>query len=366
MKVLHIITDLQTAGAQTVVMNYLRSFHNDKDVILTVLVLGCPLGTDYEKECLSKGYNVVFLNYKEKENPSLIKPILNLLRLQFLLLGFLVKNKYDIIHTHVTPIIPYTLFPIWLRRPKKYFHTLHSDPEAISPSVQKWARFAFLKCGVIPICVTEYQKNKAEKAYHLSNPIVIHNGIDFNPYLLDVNREDVRAQIGIEESQFVIGYVGRLNTIKNIPFLLKVFQAYKQRHENALLLIIGEGEERNYIKQIINDLNISKSVKLLGQRSDVATLYKIMDLFMLCSYHESSSIVTVEAQIAGVRCVVSDNIPDNVVISSRIQRVSLNVPISRWVDAMEDTSDSGSPIVDINEYNIVNTVSQLKSIYLHG
>lgn len=366
MRVLHIITDLQTAGAQTVVMNYLRCLHNDKDVLLTVLVLGCPRNTDFEIECSNNGYNVIFLNYKEIDRPSLFKPIINWLCLQLLLFSFLRKNKFDIIHTHVTPIIPYTLFPIWMNRPTKYFHTLHSDPDAIKPNFQKWARFAFHKLGVIPLCVTEYQRSKAERVYRLSRPLVIHNGLDFNIYQKNINRDVVRKELGIEASRFVIGFVGRLNKIKNIPFLIAVFAEYLKINPESVLLIIGEGEERSAIEKIIKELRLNNSVMLLGQRNDVASLYKAMDLFMLTSFHESSSIVTVEAQISGVRCVVSNNIPDSVIVSSNVQRLSLDAPISHWIDAMANKSYSGMPVTDINEYKLDNTIVQLKNAYFRG
>lgn len=363
MRVLHIITDLQTAGAQTVVMNYLRCLHNDKDVLLTVLVLGCPRNTDFEIECSNNGYNVKFLNYKETATPYLFKPLINWLRLQLLLFNFLRRNKFDIIHTHVTPIIPYTLFPIWLCRPEKYFHTLHSDPDAIKPSFQKWARFAFHRMGVIPICVTEYQRTKAEQVYRLSNPVVIHNGLDFRIYQKIIDQYALRKQLGIEESLFVIGFVGRLNKIKNIPFLLAVYSEYLKSNPKSILLIIGEGEERSNLETIVKDNKLNNCVRFLGRRNDVATLYKAMDLFMLTSFHESSSIVTVEAQLSGVRCVVSDNIPDSVVVSTKIRRLSLEDSISHWVEAMADTSNSNTPAIDINEYNIDNTIFKLKKIY---
>lgn len=366
MRVLHILTDLNTAGAQTVVMNYLRYFHVDSDVSLSVLVLGCPQGTDYEKECLSKGYNLLFLNYKEKERRFFLKPLLNWISLQILLIGFLRKNKFDIIHSHVTPIIPYTLLPLWLSRPKKYFHTLHSDPDALEACFQKWGRFAFHIMGVIPICVTEYQRIKAQRVYHLSNPIVIHNGLDFKDYQIEINREALRKELGIEDSLFVIGYVGRLNKIKNIPFLLAVFSEYMKFNPKSLLLIIGEGEEKSNLEAFVNNNHLNANVRFLGHRSDAATLYKVMDLFMLTSLYESSSIVTVEAQISGVRCVVSDNIPDSVVVSTKIRRLSLDDSITHWVEAMIDDSYSSTPVTDVNEYNLDNTISKLKNIYLGG
>ena len=73
-----------------------------------------------------------------------------------------------------------------------------------------------------------------------------------------------------------------------------------------------------------------------GKRDDVERMYKSMDVFMLTSLFESSSIVTVEAQLSGIRCILSEAIPKSVIISDSVNRLSLNDSIDYWIAALEE------------------------------
>ena len=141
---------------------------------------------------------------------------------------------------------------------------------------------------------------------------IIPNAINLEKYKFNETiRNKLRKELNIE-NKFVIGHIGRMAPPKNQKFLLKIFREVKKEKNNAILLIIGDGPLRNEIEKEIDNLNIGDSVILLGVRNDVPELLMAMDVFVLPSLYEGLPVVCVEAQAAGLRCMLSDNITKEV------------------------------------------------------
>ena len=361
-RVLHIISDLNVAGAQTVVMNYLRYSNQFPGIEMAVTVQIHSQNTRYEQECKRLGIEVHYLNYRPSKAIPLLRPLINWLQLQWLHYKDIKKYSPDIVHTHVTPLLQHTLFPIVFSGVKKRFHTLHSDPYAIDTLSVLFAKMAFHIWSFYPICVTEGQALKAEKRYRINHYSIIRNGIDLERYS-KTNKEEIRKELGIDINTFVIGCIGRLNKIKNHSFLLKVFSEYNKLNPDSILLLVGEGEEKERIVSLGNDLDIKDRLMFTGLRDDVERLFSAMDLFMLTSFSESSSIVTVEAQMAGIRCVVSDSIPENVVISGLVNRIPLDAGIEKWINAIEGKIKPDATNHSPNDFSVLKAVADLRELY---
>lgn len=362
-KVLHIIYDLSTAGAQTVVMNYLREMHNDPDYELIVAVRGSYEGKPYEIEAKEKNFPIRYCNYKEYKGFILFRPIINWINCQKAFYRVIKQENPDIIHSHLTYILPYICIPAFLSR-KYCVHTLHSDPYAMPTRFKIWAIFAFHFLGFHAIGVTEAQAAKAVKRYHLKDISIVHNGLKIDRY--KTSKWDIiglREKIGIAQDAFVIGSVGRLSKIKNYPFLIKLFAKYHQHNHSSILMLVGEGECRAELELLVKDLGINDFVFFVGQQNDVIPYYKIMNLFMLTSFFESSSIVSVEAQLCGVRCVISDSIPESVVISNNVNRISLEEKQDVWINAIDDLLEKDKIENSFCSYSLDNTIKELKTVY---
>ena len=362
MKVLHLIYDLSTAGAQTVVMNYLRFLNNNPNIEQIVLIPESPTNTSYEEEAKIKGFKIVYCNYRSS-NCFLIRPLVNWLRYQFLIYKNIKKIKPDILHSHITWFLPYFAIPCLLSGVRPIFHTLHSDPYAFPYIYVIWAKISFRLFRFKPICVTEVQAQKACARYGIKDYYIIKNGIDPNRFKNNLTKSEIRSQIGIEKDAFVIGCVGRFDKVKNHPFLVGLFNEYKKNNKNAILLLIGDGSEKTSIQKLVGDLGLQKDVLFLGQKNDVEKYYYAMDVFMLTSFHESSSIVTVEAQFAGLRCVISDRIPKNVVVTDKVNRLSLEASSSMWISAIEGDVKCDEPIGSLEDFSINKTIADLLSLY---
>lgn len=361
---MHIISDLSTAGAQTVVMNYLKSWIDSKEIHAAVLpVIRDP---NFQNEIIASklGIKVLSCNYKESTSNSVLRPVINWINLQKAIYAIIKDFQPDIIHTHVTPILQYVLLPGLIAGVKVKVHTLHSDPEALSKTTTIIiGKIAFHLFGYHPICVTEEQARKARKYYSLKKYSIIRNGLDFNKYSFECSKKKAREHFGIPQEAFVIGYVGRLNKIKNIPFLLDVFEQYEKKHPEAMCYLVGDGEEKETIEEIIRLKGLEKKTVLLGIRSEVEIFYKAIDVFMITSFYESSSIVTVEAQLSGAYCVIADTIPSNVIISNQVVRLSLNDDLGKWERAINREEKSEMNFTDKEEYSLRYNIEKLESIY---
>lgn len=361
-RVAHVIYDLATAGAQTVVMNYLRSMQNDDEYEHYVIVGNSYTGLQYEEEAKIKGYNVVYANYTPVLKWRILRPFINWIRYQLLLYKTLKVINPDIVHTHLTQILPYVSIPILLLN-KKAVHTLHSDPYAISMRFYLFALVVFHAFKFKVIGVTEEQAEKAKKRYYLKSVPIVHNGMNLKQYEVCDSRYDIRKELYIPQDAFVVGTVGRLFKVKNYPFLIKVFAEFIKINPKSILIIVGEGNERNHLESLVTEYNISKHVIFTGHRKDVVRMYRIMDLFMMTSTFESSSIVTVEAQVCGVRCVIADSIPENVIVTHNVSRLSLNASISDWISAMLGNYERHRKVSDISLFSMDRTIEELKIVY---
>lgn len=97
--------------------------------------------------------------------------------------------------------------------------------------------------------------------------------------------------------------IGRLDYQKNYSSLIRSFKIVHDRHLEWILKIYGEGDERNLIQQLINDLHLNENVKLMGATSDVRQALNEASVFALSSITEGFPLVLVEAMECGVPVV---------------------------------------------------------------
>lgn len=161
----------------------------------------------------------------------------------------------------------------------------------------------------------------------------IKNAIDISQYKYDEDiRIAYRKKYGVED-KFVIGNVGRLQFQKNQLFLLDIFASVLKKKPEAILWMIGQGEDEDKIREKIQKLNLGTAVKMLGVRNDVPNLLQAMDVFVFPSVFEGLGIALLEAQATGLTCIASkDVIPEEVKVTPQLQFVSLEESAEVWAD----------------------------------
>jgi glycosyltransferase involved in cell wall biosynthesis len=134
---------------------------------------------------------------------------------------------------------------------------------------------------------------------------IVYNGVKAPSRITGEKRLSLRRGFSFGEPDFVVGTVGRLDPIKNIPMLLRSVGAARGRIPGLRCLIVGGGEEYPALEAAVVEQGLSDCVKLTGFRNDAPDLTQCMDLFVLSSLSEGTSIALVEAMAAGVPVAVT-------------------------------------------------------------
>ena len=159
---------------------------------------------------------------------------------------------------------------------------------------------------------------------------IMPNGIDTNKYLFSMKlRLELRASMGLN-GKFVVGNVARLSEQKNHEFLLEAFAHVIEDCPNAVLVLIGRGELESQLKSKAAELGIERAVLFLGVRDDVNLLLNIMDVFVLPSKYEGLPVTLVEVQANGLPAVVSDAVTKEVKLAENYDVLSLGSGAEKW------------------------------------
>ena len=166
---------------------------------------------------------------------------------------------------------------------------------------------------------------------------IINNAIQTKDYAFDeAVRNEIRKEYKLED-KYVIGHVGRFQYQKNHEFLVDVFNEYLKLDNKAVLMLVGQGEGEEAIRQKVADLGIAGNVMFMGVRSDVNKLLQAMDIFVLPSHFEGLGMVLIEAQAAGLPCITSKAVvPDVVNITGNVDFVSLDDGAAIWTEAVNN------------------------------
>ena len=95
---------------------------------------------------------------------------------------------------------------------------------------------------------------------------------------------------------------------------------------------------RNQIEQKIKEMELRNNVVMMGARKDVANILKASDCFLFPSNWEGLPVTVVEAQAAGLPCLISDRITDEVNITSLVKKLPIDQGVKCWIDVIERTS----------------------------
>lgn len=177
-----------------------------------------------------------------------------------------------------------------------------------------------------------------DRAYKNGEVKILHNALDLNIYKYDSEgRNKIREEFGIGE-KYVIGHVGRFEKQKNHQFLIRVFKEVKKRNHKAVLLLVGEGPEKQNIMSQVKSMGLSNSVIFAGIRKDIPAILSAMDVFAFPSLYEGMPNTVIEAQACGLDCVVSDSITRTVNITGKVLFKSIKY-INEWVPLLSEKTN---------------------------
>ena len=313
-------------GVESVIMNYYQKLNKEKiqfDFLCNTqqvahenenLQLGGKIYRITARSANRKKYKEELEKfYKEhaREYNAIWVNVCSLANIDYLKMAKKYNIKYRIIHSHNSENMDSTLRGILHKINKLFIRKYATDFWACSEKAGKW----FFN----------------KKIMSSDKYLVVNNAIDVEKYKFDENiRKKYRTDLKIE-NDFVIGNVGRLHFQKNQEFLIDIFNEINKKIDNAKLLLVGQGEDAEKLKNKVEELGLESKVQFLGVRKDIMELLQAMDIFVFPSKFEGLPLALLEAQASGIQVYASkDVIPSAVKMSNDFHFIPLNNSSEEW------------------------------------
>ncbi len=196
---------------------------------------------------------------------------------------------------------------------------------------------------------------------------IINNAIPLDKYTFSEQiRYSIRKEYGIE-NKFVIGNIGRFFAEKNHLFLIDIFAEVIKKNQNAVLMLVGDGELRAKIEEKIDKLGLQKYVILTGVKSNVNELLMAMDVIAFPSLYEGMPNAIIEAQATGLNCVISSTITKEANITGCVKYVALDENAAKWAEIISRNRTINDRSTNVNilkqkGYDILDVANQFADI----
>lgn len=318
-RVLQIVTYMGRGGLETMLMNYYR--HMDRSKIQFDFLVHRDFEADYDQEIISLGGRIFRI--------SRLIPWRHQYR-QELRTFFHEHPEYRIVHVHQD-----CLSSVALQCAKECgvpVRIAHSHSSSAVKNLKYPIKLYYMR--KIPQYATDLLacgKCAGDWMFGGNHYQIIPNAIDTSRYIFSQTiSAQKRSELGIG-SEILIGHVGNFTPAKNHSFLLEIFQKVLFLEPSAKLLLVGGGDNITIIKDKVRSLGISDSVIFTGSRSDVHQLMQAMDVFVFPSLYEGLPVTMIEAQSAGLPCVISDHVSEECIVTESLVTVKrLSDPPSTW------------------------------------
>lgn len=327
-KVLHVIGKRPKGGIGTFLINMHSNIDASK-VQFEYLINAAISTGEFDQKVKALGGNVYVLPELTYKNTFKYLNELN----KF----FKEHNDYKIIHVHSVNI---GLFNFLQANKYGIKHRIaHSHSTKYSNNLINGIRNFFLQMPINKLA-NIYFACGIEAGNFLFGKKCVKNGQVYiannaiNPQKFRFNRTlrgKVRNNLDIN-GKFVIGHVGAFLPQKNHTFLIDVFNDIQKKNKQAMLLLVGTGDLENQIRDKVQRLKLEESVVFLGSRNDVNELMQAFDVFLLPSLFEGVPLVGIEAQAAGLKCIMSDSITKEIKITELAEFISLATPPKEWAN----------------------------------
>lgn len=316
-RVLHVMACADAGGISAVVLNYYRFIDRTKihfDIALTV-----PQAGQNVRALQELGAEVYFLPLKSHGLKAFRQALEKLL----------LEGKYDALHVHESETCYVGLMVAKkLGIPCRVAHSHTASPwEGIKGELRRLSGCLLnyhyathvIGCGQLA-----GERVFGKRNMRRPKALVLPNAVDTRRFAYnEALRRQVRQELEVED-RFVLGMVGRLCVEKNYPFALELVSRLRQKLPRCALVIAGNGEEEENIREQIRRLELGEHVRLLGRRSDVERLYQAFDVFLLPSFTEGFPVAAVEAMASGLPALLSDQVTHELDFGSAVEYLPLD------------------------------------------
>jgi glycosyltransferase involved in cell wall biosynthesis len=333
-RILHVFGRMGRGGAETWIMNVLRHDPAWRERFQLDFLVHESRAGELDDEIRDLGGRIIVAPYPRHpvRYPAALAAALRS-----------APAPHDIVHSHVGFFSGWVLALATALGARGRVAHSHNDFSREQPSprralyqrAMRAAVHASATCGLgcsVPACASLFGPDwQARGKYE-----VLHYGYDFGRLAgIDADlRAATRRSLGLHERDFVIGHIGHFQRQKNHDFIVELAAAGRAHGRDHRFVLVGEGALRPAVEQAIAGRGLGDRFVLTGLRSDIPALLSTFDMMILPSRWEGLGIVVLEAQAAGVPCLLSDRVPEEAtVIESLITRRALDV--QAWLDVID-------------------------------
>ncbi len=339
-RVLHLFANLNLGGAESRIMDLYRS--QEKSDVINDFVIMTDTKCYFTDEVLNTKGTIHII-----ENPQV-----NLIRTLWNLFVLLRKSpKYNAIHSHTSYFSGIVVFIAWLAGIKK--RVTHARNQSLG-HLQKKKGFSF-KLGQ-SLCNHFATKKLAISScagdflYGNNDYFVVPNAFEFSRiiHVSNYQRSKLQNDFNIDPTIINIVMIARFNEVKNHQHIVKIANVLKKNTLNFCFHFIGDGKLLKPIKQKIKEDNITPFFRFWGTRNDVKDIIHLFDIKIMPSISEGLGVSALEAQAAGLPCILSTGIPKEADIGINLcQFIDLDDSVQSWASAIIKMSKIPYPDKDI-------------------
>jgi len=287
--VLHIVSNLNKNGPAFVV-NDLAIGLKDNNCQVFIASSGGTLESDLKKEGI-KIYNIPIARLGKSKVKYVYKYAFNFVKSLSILMKLVEESKINIIHAHQP--IPILLGLIVSKLTKipivTTAHNIYNPKSVVDRMYTK---------GNLVVAVSEQVRKSMIDDFKVNDGKVftVHNGINIKR--LKKNHESkhsIRSEYGLKKDCILIGAIAGLRKQKALNYFIEAAKLVSNEFSNVKFIIVGDGELREELGELSNNLNMSDKIIFTGFREDVPQIIKELDIFCLSSIYEGLPISLLEA-----------------------------------------------------------------------
>lgn len=368
-KVIQFIHGFSMGGAEALTKEYALKL--DKEKFDVSVLCFHRYNSPYEKILEDAGIKVVYVSDQIKNYDKIAFQYPGRLWMLFqrwiFLRKYLRKESPDILHFHMALSI--YIITSGLKKNTRLIRTMHTEPkkrwnQRIGRRIDLWATHKLIKKYPVQfIALHDGMRKELNEMFGVDNTVVLNNGIDFEKFENVQDRNFVRKREGIPEHAYVIGHVGRFQKVKNHKFLIEVFREIHKKREEAFLLLIGNGPMQRQIEEQLKKSGLESCCNILSKRTDIPDLLGAMDKFVFPSVYEGLGIAVIEAQKAGLECIISEAVPDEAIVSNLVKKLDLNLSAKAWAEEVMDFNVDSVEYCGMDAWDMNCIIKELEDIY---
>jgi glycosyltransferase involved in cell wall biosynthesis len=296
-RILHFIGGGEIGGAEELLLSLMKLLDKEKYEAWLICLCEGP----FAQLVARQGFKVAVVPMRHKFDLGTIKPIRE----------YLIKHNIDLVHTHgvrANLVARTAAKQAGLPVVTTFHSVLRYDYDSIYKAlIAKYLTKATNKYTDRYIAISGAIKEEI-KALGVPEELitVIHNGLDTSRYLLTLNPEVIKSQLGLDPELPTVSMIARLHPVKGHQYFLQAARKILDRGIKAQFLIIGEGNYRSQIEKWIKELSLQDKVFIPGYYTPIENIYRVSDLLAVPSLMEGLGLVVLEAMYFKVPVVASN------------------------------------------------------------